>query len=361
MLQKDTNLAIRARGRVKKLRIRSSARNFSLKINRLTKNEQLNLQNRNLNQITTMAANPIPDALPQLFALAQDAADGAANHGVAIGLVHNTATNLGDDLEAARTAEEIYAATKTAKDGFSADLRTVDSNARAFIKAVGAYFTQIISDGWSAAWEATGFPNQSTGIPSLQDERMTLCASLRDYFTANPTKEITNGSLVLTAARASDLYINFTDARIAVNEGNTNSAQKKILRDAAVDALKTRLRNLISELGQLLDDTDPLWLAFGLNEPGAASTPDVPEAVSVVPGTPGVLHVNWAAARLATHYRVWKQIVGTDANPIAVASPTDTEATLSGLHSGATAKITVTSVNDAGESTPSTEVSVVVP
>ena len=104
-----------------------------------------------------------------------------------------------------------------------------------------------------------------------------------------------------------------------------------------------------------------MWLAFGLNEPGAASTPDVPEAVSVVPGTPGVLHVNWPAARLAMHYRVWKQIVGTDANPIAVASPTDTEATLSGLPSGATVKITVTSVNDAGESTPSTEISVVVP
>ena len=166
---------------------------------------------------------------------------------------------------------------------------------------------------------------------------------------------------MLTATRADALYVAFAAARDAVNAANVAAAQKKLLRDAAVEKLKARLRGLLAELGQLLSDTDPLWLAFGLNEPGAASTPDVPEAVAVTPGTAGVLHVNWAAARLAAHYRVWKQIVGTDANPIAVASPTDTETTLSGLHSGATAKITITSVNDAGESTPSAEVSVVVP
>ena len=188
-----------------------------------------------------------------------------------------------------------------------------------------------------------------------------MCASLRAFFTANPTQEISNGNLVLTAARADALFAAFAAARDAVNAAEVAAGQKRILRDAAVEKLKARLRGLLAELGQLLDDNDPLWLAFGLNEPGASSTPDVPEAVSVTPGTPGVLHVNWAAARLAMHYRVWKQIVGTDANPIAVASPTDTEATLSGLHSGATAKITVTSVNDAGESTPSAAVTIVLP
>jgi len=332
-----------------------------LKINKLCRKTKINLQNRNLNHLNIMATNPIPVALPQLFALAQDAADGATTHGAAIGLVHNTGANISADLAAARDAETTFAASKTANDTASTALRVADSNARAFIKAVAAYFTQIISDGWTAAWEATGFPNQSPSIPALQDERLSLCASLRDYFLANPSLQITTGGYFLTGAKADSLYTAFKTARDAVNEANTDSAQKKILRDAATDALRARLRNLIAELGQLLDDTDPLWLAFGLNEPGAASTPDVPEAVAVTPGTPGVLHVNWAAARLAAHYRVWKQIVGTDANPIAVASPTDTEATLSGLPSGATAKITVTSVNDAGESTPSTEVTVTVP
>ena len=308
-----------------------------------------------------MPANPSPPTNSQLFALAQDAADGADVHGIAIGILQNTATKISAELTAARAAEATYAASKTAKDTVSANLRQADSNARAFIKALAAYYTQIISDGWTAAWEATGFPNLSTAVPLLQDERLTLCGATRDYLTATPTLEISNGSLILTAARADNLFINFASARDAMNEVNTDSAQKKILRDAAVNVLRARLRGLITELEQLLDASDPLWLAFGLNEPGAASTPDVPEAVSVVPGTPGVLHINWAAARLATHYRVWKQIVGTDANPVAVSSPTDTEATLAGLPSGATVKITVTSVNDAGESTPSTVVTIVVP
>ena len=308
-----------------------------------------------------MASNPIPTTNLQLFALAHDAADGASVHGIAIGLLQNTAAKITADLVAAQTAEVAYAAAKTSKDTASANLRVSDSNARAFIKACAAYFTQIISDGWTAAWEATGFPNQSPSVPLTQDERMSLLPALRDYFNANPTLEITTGSLILTSGRADALYSDFADTRDTMNEANLDAGQKKVDRDTAVNALRTRMRGLITELGQLLDDTDPLWLAFGLNEPGAASTPDVPEAVSVTPGTAGVLHANWPAARLAAHYRVWKQIVGTDANPIAVASPTDTEATLSGLHSGATAKITVTAVNDAGESTPSTEVTVTVP
>ena len=160
-----------------------------------------------------MSANPIPPTNPQLFALAQDAADGADVHGIAIGILQNTAAKISADLTAARAAEATYAASKTAKDTASANLRQADSNARAFIKALAAYYTQIISDGWTAAWEATGFPNLSTAVPLLQDERLTLCGATRDYLTANPTLEISNGSLVLTAARAESLFIAFSGAR----------------------------------------------------------------------------------------------------------------------------------------------------
>jgi len=305
--------------------------------------------------------NPLPGSIPQLFALAQDAGDAADTHGAAIGLVHNTAAKIAADLGAARMNENLYAAAKTAKDAVSGNLRNADSNARAFIKAVAAYFTQIISDGWTAAWEVTGFPNQSTGVPTTQDERLILCASLRDYFNANPAKELTNGTLVLTAPQADHLYLTLTDARDAVNEANTVAGQKKSLRDDAVNALRARLRGLISELGLLLDDNDPLWLAFGFNEPGASSTPDVPEALVVTPGTAGVVHTNWAAARLAQHYRVWKQVVGVDAKPVAMASPTDTEATLTGLPSAKTVTLTVTAVNNTSESLPGTAVTIVVP
>ena len=305
--------------------------------------------------------NSLPAALPPLFALAEDAADGAKDHGPTIELKQNTEAAIRADLAAARTAEKIYGNAKTAKDTFSTNLRLADSNARSFIKSCSAYFSETLSEDWSAAWTDTGFPNQSTAVPGTQDARYTLVGSLKTYFTDNPTMEVDTPKLVLTAAKANTLYTALTAARKAVNDGNTDAGTKRNLRDAAVDDLKTRLRGLIAELGQLLDDNSPVWDAFGLNEPGADITPDVPAAPVLTPGgTPGTLHADWPHARNAARYHVWLFIVGVDAAYRNVATANDTEATLTGLPSGKTAKIQITSVNDAGESGPSAEVSAVV-
>ena len=77
-------------------------------------------------------------------------------------------------------------------------------------------------------------------------------------------------------------------------------------------------------------------------------------------GTPGTLHADWPHARNAARYHVWLFIVGVDTAYRNVATANDTDATLTGLPSGKTAKIQITSVNDAGESGPSAEVSAVV-
>jgi hypothetical protein len=306
--------------------------------------------------------NPIPAALPQLFALTEDAADGAKDHGAAIGLKQNTETDIRADLAAARGAEEIYGKAKTAKDTFSTNLRIADSNARSFIKSCSAYFSETISEDWSAAWSSTGFPNQSTAVPPSQDERFSLMGSLITYFTDNPNMEVNTPKLVLTAVKAKALNTALIAARKAVNDGNTDAGTKRDARDAAVEDLKTRLRGLIAELSQLLDDNSPVWDAFGLNEPGASGTPDVPEALVLTPGgAAGTFHADWAHARNAARYHVWVFIVGVDTAYRNVATVTDTDATLTGLPSGKTAKIQITAVNDAGESAPSAEVSAVVP
>ena len=308
-----------------------------------------------------MAANPIPDALPQLFALTEDAADGAHGHGAAIGLKQNTEAAIRADLATARAAQTAYGNAKTAKDTFNTNLRIADSNGRAFIKAASALFSQTLSEGWTAAWEATGFPNTSTAVPTTQDERLTLLASLKSYFTANPTSEVNTPKLILTAAKADALATALSDARSAVNDGSTDAGTKKTARDNAAAALKTRISGLIGELGQLLDANSPVWDAFGLNEPGASSTPDVPESLVVTPAFAGALHLHWADARRATRYRIWKQVVGVDANFTTIATVTDPDATLEHLPTGKTVKIQITAANDAGESGPSAEASAVVP
>lgn len=305
--------------------------------------------------------NLIPNSNPRLFAICEDAADGARQHGTQIGLKQNTAEAIGADLLAARSAETDFSKSKAEKEKLGTALRIADSNGRAFIKAASAYFSQVLSENWSAEWEPTGFPNQSTAIPDTQEERFTLLESLKTYFADNASMEISTGRLILTAARAGALHEALSSARAAVNNGNSESGRRKMARDAAVDALKTRLRGLIGELGQLLPDDSPLWEAFGLNAPGADATPESPEALVVTPGLPGQFHADWGDSRGATRYRVWVLIVGMDENFRAVATVSDSDATITGLPTGKTVKVRVTAANDAGESAPSAEVEAQIP
>ena len=300
-----------------------------------------------------MAANPLPTAQSPLLALAEDMADGLDAHEVAVGVKQNTEVILRAAIDAVRAAEADFGTTKTGKADASTALRIADSNARAFLKSARAVLAKVFGEDYSPAWEAAGFTGNSTAVPGTQEERLNLCAALETHFTAHPTQEVADPRFKVTAAEATLRFDALSDARSAVHAASTLAGQKKAVRDAAIEALKTRMRGLISELDQLLGDTDPRWDAFGLNAPGAAETPDTPEALVLTPGAPGTLLADWADARLAARYRVWIQIVGVDTDFRAAATVTDSDATLTALGSGKTVRVRVTAVNDAGESTPS--------
>ena len=308
-----------------------------------------------------MAGNPLPGPIPPLLALAEDMADGAHNHGAAIKLKQNDEPSIRADLAAARAAYTAYNNAKNASVALHTALRVADSNGNAFLKATRALLAQNLGQTWSTAWAPTGFPNQSTAVPDTQDERFTLCQSLADFFTKNPGLEVNTPKLVVTAAAAQACHDALDTARTAVNDGNTDAGNKKIACDAAVATLRTRMRGLINELGQLLDDNDPLWEAFGLTEPGSDSTPDAPTALTLIAGAPGNVQSNWATARRADHYRAYKQVAGVDPDFINVGGPTDPEFTYTGLPSGKTVNIQITAVNSAGESDPCATGSIVVP
>ena len=65
-------------------------------------------------------------------------------------------------------------------------------------------------------------------------------------------------------------------------------------------------------------------------------------------------------ARRANSFNYYRNVIGTDAEPVKVINTQGTQHTLEGLPVGATVEITVTGVNDAGEGQPSDPVSVVV-
>ena len=306
-----------------------------------------------------MASNQLPVAIDPLFTLAEDMADGCHAHEAAIGLKQNKEADVRADLTAAITAQTDFKASQTAKLALSSAVTVADSNAKAFIGSARRVLINFLGDGYSQAWDATGFPNQSTGVPATQGERQALLQSLKNYFTANPAQA--NAPLNVTAAQAGTLFTALSDARSAAADGNTVSGQKKNVRDAAVTKLRTRMSGLMNELGQLLDDNDPLWLAFGLNQPGASSLPDQADSLVLTAGGAGVVLADWSDASRATRYRVFKQVVGVDANPVAAATVTDSDYTFTGLPAGKSVKVYIVAANDAGDAHPSDTAEIVVP
>ena len=306
-----------------------------------------------------MNSNRLPDQIDPLFTLGEDMSDGCNAHEVAIAIKQNKEADIRAALVAAILAQGNFKAAQTAKTALSGAVTVADSNAKSYIGSTRRVLINYLGDGWSQTWEATGFPNQSTAVPGTQPERQALLLSLKNYFTANAAQE--NAPLNVTAARAQLLFTALSDARSAAADGNNVAGQKKNLRDAAEKTLRTRMSGLIAELGQLLDDNDPRWLAFGLNLPGATNLPDQADSLVLTAGGAGVVLSDWSDASRATRYRVFKQVLTVDAAMVHVTNVTDSDYTFTGLPGGKTVRVQIIAANDAGEAQPSVVAEIVVP
>jgi len=306
-----------------------------------------------------MAANPIPTSLNALTALAEDAADGANTHEVAIGLKQNKEADIRADLTDLLPKIAAHAVAVGAKPALSAAVRTADSNGKAFIGIARDVLVPSLGGQWSQAWEPTGFPNQSLGVPRTQAERQSLLASLRDFFTANPAKE--NAPLFVTAALAGTRFTALSDGRSGFNQGVTLIGQNKVAREVSKRKLTKRMRGLVDELTQLLEDDDPIWYAFGFNPPAAPETPDQVEGLVVTPGPDGDAFADWDDTPRALRYHVEIQVVGVDAAFRRVATVTESDATITDLPAGSTVRVRVIAVNDAGDGPPSEVVEAAMP
>ena len=304
-----------------------------------------------------MAANPLPRTIDLLTALAEDAADGAAAHEGTIGLLQNTEARIRADLSALQTAEQSFQTARQTGLNLTTVQRVADSNAKAFIGTAKNVLEPVLGGQWTTAWAPTGFVT-SLAIPSQIAERQSLLASLRDYFTANATHE--NAPLNITAAQATTLHTALSDARSGANAGLVDRNQKRAGRDAARRALEKRLAGLIGELDQLLEASDPIWLAFGLNMPDATVTPEAPSSVVLAQGGAGSVFADWDDVANADHYRVFKQEVGVDANFVVAGSPTDSDFLIAGVGDGSTLRVKVSAVSGSLEGPASAVVEIIV-
>lgn len=306
-----------------------------------------------------MASNPIPSLRDDLLALAEDMADGLQTHGATIGVAQNTEAIMRAAITAARNADAAAGTAKDARQNASDAVNVADAAASDFIGKARGVLAQFLGNRWSAAWEPTGFPDQSTAVPRTQDKRLNLCASLQIYLTSVPAHEI--AALGVTAALAGARFTALSDARDALAQATADQTTALEARDTAEANLRKRARGLVNELETLLGPADARWHAFGLSRPADPDTPEPVTAVTLTAGAPGTVVASWPRAPRATRYRVYQQIVGVDPEFENRDTIREEELLLTNLPSGQTVKVYVVSANDAGEAGDSPEAQRVIP
>jgi hypothetical protein len=290
--------------------------------------------------------NTLPSKVNKLFSKADDNAAGCHAHEVPVQLKQNREVDVLTDLSAARTAETTYQDGKSGKLDATKARRTADKNARLFILAARKVLETKLGPEYSQMWAGAGFVNGSLKVPTTIPERTSLTLSLKNYLELHPTYE--SDQMGVTAIKANEAYEALRGSNAAVNACVVDLGIKKGLRNGAVKKLRQRMRGLNRELGQLLDGGDPRWNGFGWNMPDAVGLPGVPENLVVTGGGPGHLLAKWDASALGERYRVFRKIVGVDADFVLLKTTTETETDLNTFTSGQLVRVRVAAVNAEG-------------
>ena len=318
--------------------------------------------------------NDIPRSYDPVVQLLEDAADGAHTHGTAIGLVHNDETHIRADLialvgkpagpdgvpPAVPGFKALWNAAQTNKSAKTAALRTVQSNARLYVRTCIRSLFPVLGESWSAAWNAAGFTGGSLAVPA---NPLTLLQQMRAYYIANPARECTVQEVACTAAACEATAQAISAAVSASNQSNTDSGAAQANYQNGLKAARARLTALRNELDQLISDDDDRWYAFGFDKPSDPSTPEVPANLTAVAGAAGSKTViaDWDDARRADSYR-FRAVTKADGKEIANEIVSDSQISLAlNAAAGAVVVLTVTGRNSAGESPASGAVEFTVP
>lgn len=322
-----------------------------------------------------MATNDIPRSYDPVIQALEDAADGAAAHGAAIGLMHNDEPAIRGNLYALvgvpagpggqppavpgfKAAWNTAQADKSAK---TAALRTVCSNARLYTRTCIRSLFPVLGENWNAQWNAAGFTGGSLAVPA---NPLPLLQQMRAYYAANPARECTVQGVTCNAATCEATVQAISDAASASNQSNTDSGTAQANYLNGLKAARARLSGLRAELEQLLADDDDRWYAFGFDKPSDPSTPEVPANLTAVAGVAGSKTViaDWDDARRADSYR-FRAVTKADGKEIAneIVSDSQISFVLAKAAAGAVVVLTVTGRNSAGESPASDPVEFTVP
>jgi hypothetical protein len=322
-----------------------------------------------------MADNSIPTSYDPIVQLLEDAADGAHTHGAAIGLVHNDEAHIRTDLialvgkpagpggvpPAVPGFKSLWNVAQTNKSAKTAALRTVQSNARLYVRTCIRSLFPVLGENWNASWNAAGFTGGSLAMPA---NPMTLLQQMRAYYVANPTRESVVQGINCNAATCEATAQGLSDAESASNQSNTDAGTAQANYQNGIAAARGRLSGLRDELDQLISDDDDRWYAFGFDKPSDPSTPEVPANLTAVAGAAGSKTViaHWDDARRADTYR-FRAVTKADGKEVAneIISDSQISFVLAKAAAGAVVVLTVTGRNSAGESPAGNAVEIAVP
>ncbi len=301
-----------------------------------------------------MACNTIPNSYPSLIVHLGEAQTGAEELGAVIPLLINTEEAIAANRMALMSAQTAYRGARGAIAPRQVARREAVSAAYDFCLKSRDVLMNYLGREWNEGWIAAGWLD-TLRIPQGFDDLYDLTFTLTEYFTAHPTHQ--NTELGVTAAAAQVVFNSLSATNAALTNADVLSLIKRNTRDDAQRAARKRLSGLCKELSQRLEDLDPRWRAFGFNMPGAATVPEVPENVVVVPQPGARLQVSCDASPNATRYRFYLQRPIVDPEPV-LAGGSDEPLFLSeALTPAQVYQVYVSAVNEGAESDLSDPVS----
>jgi hypothetical protein len=278
----------------------------------------------------------------------------AGVHGNAIRLLQNPADKISEDVDGLAAAVDTVEKLKAELLPLRAEVRQQMDKSRRLLTVGRDHFKAVLGPEYNERWDEAGLVG-SLMIPRTEKDVEPLLPRFRAFLITHPDLEF--AARDITANKFDELFTTLHQARMAVREKELVIELARRHRDAKVVALRKRLRGLIDELNMLLDPLDPMWNVFGFNMPGAQETPEVPEDVVVtVNGSNAAL--KWTAAPRTEYYRVWKKVIGVDEEPVPMGTRSDLGFTIEDLPSNAIIELSISAVNNGGESQRSEAVTV---
>lgn len=307
-----------------------------------------------------MAENSIPKNLSDLLHLASECKSGAAAIGGSIPLVLNTSSIIGSERANLVQSQIAFRGSLSGLPDLRTGLKEARIEGRAFATKTRNWLENSLGSTHNLRWSEVGFDNNSLRIPKDDAGLVALLERMYLYLQAHPTQENTDPKVNVTAARGQAAWNALDTAINAMNTKEEQMATKKDARDKAVIRLRKRLRGLVNELGQHLEDNDPRWRRFGLNLPAAPNVPAVPKDVKVNTDTPGDFHITCARSANATSYRFFTLRPGVVEEPVFAGSSPSPMFDIQDLRPGDEYHVLVTAVNAGAESRLSSPVSATV-